>query len=146
MFQLMPFLVKQVTGIEQIHFFTRDLVPCTGIAELDRVTEIFSALAVTEEVLRLAAQFWADLKIGLGRGGTDNLRLDADVIVAAETRMFAQDEIWQSRSRQITSATSCRSSMAGTSSGQMIGGTFIRKSVLDGRRNTVQTAELRCRG
>jgi hypothetical protein len=27
-FGLTAFLVKQVTGIEQVHFFTRDLTPC----------------------------------------------------------------------------------------------------------------------
>lgn len=62
-----------------------------GIAKLDEVVGIYGVLPVTDVVLRIAARNWADLKIGMGRNGTNDLRLDADVIIGAEARMFAEE-------------------------------------------------------
>lgn len=42
--------------------------------------------------MRCAAQFWANLRIGMGNKGTDDRRLDADVILSAQAYVFAQQE------------------------------------------------------
>lgn len=64
----------------------------SGITKLDEMIAIYGLLSVSEAVLRLAAQLWADLKIELGKDGTDNRRLDADVIIGAEAKIFAQEQ------------------------------------------------------
>jgi len=69
----------------------------TGIAELDQIIQVYGLVPICTEAMRLAAEFWANLRIGLGKGGTDDHRLDADVIVSAQAYTFAQEqdmEVW----------------------------------------------------
>lgn len=60
-----------------------------GIAALDHTIDVFGILPTSNEALRVAAQFWADLRLGLRRS-VDERRLDADVIVAAEGAVYGQ--------------------------------------------------------
>jgi hypothetical protein len=42
-------------------------------------------------MLDLAADLWAQLRRTFGKSGTDGLRIDADVIICANARIFARE-------------------------------------------------------
>jgi predicted nucleic acid-binding protein len=58
-----------------------------SIRRLDRLINTSHFEPLTTDALRLAAQFWADAR-KQGRATTSDLRLDADVILAAQARLF----------------------------------------------------------
>ncbi|HQU43454.1 MAG TPA: hypothetical protein PK867_11630, partial [Pirellulales bacterium] len=63
-----------------------------GLEKLEETVSIFGRLQITDEVLDRAAYMWATLKRGLGKGGVDTEKIDADVIICAEATIFAIKE------------------------------------------------------
>lgn len=59
----------------------------TSIQRLDFTISLLHFDPLTTDAMRLAAQFWADAR-KQGRATTSDLRLDADVILAAQARLF----------------------------------------------------------
>lgn len=66
-----------------------------GIDELDRLIEIYDLVSLSTDAMRLAAQLWAEIRTTLGKAGTDDKRLDGDVILCAQAKIFAQAEATQ---------------------------------------------------
>lgn len=62
-----------------------------GVARLDRLSEEVGYLPLTTEALRLAARFWADAR-RQGRPTASDESLDADVILAAQAVVLAEEE------------------------------------------------------
>ncbi len=54
-----------------------------SLAELDRVIAVYTLVPICTDAMRRAAEMWANLRIQLGKGGTDDKRLDGDVIICA---------------------------------------------------------------
>lgn len=54
-----------------------------GIERLDRIKQAGFYLPLTTEAMLLAAQYWAEIR-QLNLAGTDNLSLDADMILCAQ--------------------------------------------------------------
>jgi len=63
-----------------------------AIGILDQLRAIHGTLPVCEESLKQAAIFWARLRTGLRMAGTDDKRLDADVIICGQAWVFAEQE------------------------------------------------------
>jgi predicted nucleic acid-binding protein len=62
-----------------------------GVARLDRLAEAVGYLPLTTEAVRLAARFWAEARQA-GRPTASDESLDADVILAAQAVVLAEDE------------------------------------------------------
>jgi predicted nucleic acid-binding protein len=61
-----------------------------GVARLDALGEHLGVLGIDGATMRLAAELWAEARRG-GYPTADDKALDADVILAAQARMAAQD-------------------------------------------------------
>ncbi len=62
-----------------------------SVTRLDRLAEDLGYLPLTTEAIRLAARFWADAR-KQGRPTASDESLDADVILAAQAAMLAEEE------------------------------------------------------
>jgi hypothetical protein len=63
-----------------------------GMAELDRVIQVYAYVPLCTRAMRLAAQFWADARAILGKATARAARLDADMIVCAQAKIIELDE------------------------------------------------------
>lgn len=61
-----------------------------SIRKLDSLHQKFTSLPVTDNVLRRAAEHWAQAR-NLGRPTANSLSLDADVIIAAQASLLIED-------------------------------------------------------
>ena len=62
-----------------------------GIEKLDESKDLIEFLPVTDEILLVAAELWADARI-LGQPTADDLSLDADLIICATWRLLTAAE------------------------------------------------------